>query len=455
MKILVRLSYLFIIWMFFHYAVTAQDNQQLVINKQWFREAKFGMFIHWGAYSKLGGVYRDSSIQNGAEWIQLHARIPNKDYEKEVCKFNPVDANPEKWMELAKQAGMKYIVFTTKHHDGFCMFTSRYTDYNVVDFTPYKKDVVKMVSDACKKYGLKLGLYYSIVDWHHREFPPVYSQLYNFHGNPNPKADMNKYADYQYNQLKELMTNYGRVDFAWFDAGDGFKNANRFKLIKGDSIVKMIRKYQPGCLINSRIGIDADYGNPEQIIPGAIQDQAFEVCMTMNNNWGYAINDNHWKSSKDLIRKLIEIAHKGGNFLLSVGPDAEGNIPEPSVVCLKDMGKWLSINGESVYGTKNSLWDSPTWGYSTTRFLDNGNAVLYLHVINWPEDNVIRVPDLDNKLIKAFALTAKGKSDIKFTQNSKGTTLDLSGMTADSVATVLGLEVIGQEFKFYKSTPTP
>jgi len=428
--------------------MTAQldTTTQLQQTKQFFREAKFGMFIHWGVYSLLGGEYQGIK-HDGAEWIQLHANIPADDYEKIAHTFNPTSFDPDKWMKLAKQAGMKYVVFTTKHHDGFCMFKSKYTDYNVVDYTPYKKDIVKMLADACKKNSIKLGLYYSIVDWHHPDFPAKYSQMNDFHGRPNPNADIDKYASYEYNQLKELMTNYGPVSFAWFDAGGGFKDADRFKLLKGDSVIKMIRKYQPECLINSRIGGKADYGTPEQTIPGSIQDQAFEVCMTINNNWGYAKNDNQWKSTEDLVRKLIEVAHKGGNFLLNVGPDSHGSIPDSSIVRLQGMGKWLDVNGESIYGTKNSLWESPSWGRSTTRFLKNGNTVLYFHVYNWPDDHSLFIPGLKNRALKAFVFTTSGKKQLRFSQLNKGISIDLTSVVQDKIATVVGLEVGGQKFE--------
>ena len=440
------LSIMFII-ILFQLKIFAQNDtiNKLEQTKKFFKEAKFGMFIHWGVYSIPAGEYNGKEWDS--EWVQLHAAIPADDYEKIAHSFNPVSFDPDKWMKLAKHAGVKYIVFTTKHHDGFCMFKSNYTDYNVVDYTPYKKDIVKMLADACKRADIKLGLYYSIVDWHYPDFPPAYSQLYNFHGRPNPNADINKYADYQYNQLKELMTNYGPVSFAWFDAGSGFKNVDRYKLLKGDSVVQMIRKYQPGCMINNRIGIDADYGTPEQTVPGSIQDQAFEVCMTMNDNWGYAKNDNHWKSTRELVRILIDVAHKGGNLLLNVGPDSNGNIPDSSVVHLQGMGKWLDVNGESIYGTKNSLWESPSWGRSTTKFLKNGNAVIYLQIYNWPKDNLLLIPGLKNKAIEAFVFTSGGKKQLQFSQQGQDISINLTSVAQDNIATVVGLEVLGQKFE--------
>jgi alpha-L-fucosidase len=435
---------------FLHFNISAQtvNNNQLEKTKEFFREAKFGMFIHWGVYSIPAGEYNGKEWDS--EWVQLHAGIMADDYEKIAQTFNPLSFDADRWMKIAKQAGIKYIVFTAKHHDGFCMFKSDYTNYNIVDFTPYKKDIVKMLSDACIINNIKLGLYYSIVDWHYPDFPPIYSQLYNFHGRPNPNADINKYAVYQYNQLKELMTNYGPVSFAWFDGGGGFKDVDRYKLLRGDSVIQMIRKYQPGCMINNRIGITADYGTLEQTVPGSIQDQAFETCMTMNDNWGYAKNDNHWKSTKELVRTLIEVAHKGGNLLLNVGPDSNGNIPDSSVVRLQGMGRWLDVNGESIYGTRNSLWELPNWGRSTTRFLENGNSVLYFHIYNWPQDNVLLIPDLKNKAIKAFVLTSTGKKYLTFNQHDRGISINLKTVNQDEIAIVVGLEVSGQKFELKK-----
>jgi alpha-L-fucosidase len=421
------------------------DDSQLEGAKKWFQDAKFGMFVHWGVYSLPAGQYQGKEYPS--EWIQLHANIPADDYEKIAHAFNPVSFNPDKWMKLARQAGMKYIVFTAKHHDGFCMFKSKYTGYNIVDYTTYKKDIVQMVSEACRKSGIKLGLYYSIVDWHHPDFPAIYSQMNDFHGRPNPNASISKYADYEYSQLAELMANYGPVSFAWFDGGGGFKNADRYKLLKGDSVVRMIRKLQPGCMINSRIGGAADYGNPEQVIPGNIQEQAFEVCMTMNENWGFAKNDNHWKSTRELIRTLIEVAHKGGDLLLNVGPDSNGNIPDSSIVRLQGIGAWLDVNGESIYGTKNSLWESPSWGCSTTRFLSNGNTALYFHIFNWPPDNMLIVPGLRNKAVNSFVLTQNGKKKLKFSLQDQGIAVDLGSVDKDDIATVVCLEVSGQKIE--------
>ena len=448
-KTVFRLSLILFLLLSFQLKTEAQSdsNNELEQTRRFFKEAKFGMFIHWGVYSGLGGEYK-GICYNGAEWIQLHAGIPADDYEKVAHMFNPVSFDPDKWTNLAREAGMKYIVFTTKHHDGFCMFKSKYTDYNIVDYTSYKDDIVKKLSESCIRNDIKLGLYYSIVDWHHPDFPPVYSQMNNFHGRPDPKADINKYADYEYNQLMELMTNYGPVSFAWFDGGGGFKNVDRYKLLKGDSIIQMIRRYQPGCMINSRIGGKADYGNPEQTIPGNIQDQAFEVCMTINDNWGFAKNDNHWKSTKELIRTLIDVAHKGGNLLLNVGPDGNGNIPDSSIVRLQEMGKWLAVNGESIYGTKNSLWESPSWGRSTTRFLNDGNTILYFHIFNWPDNNLLLVPGLKNKGIKAFVLTSEGKKQLNFSKRDQGIAIDLTSVVSDKIATVVSLEVAGQKFGF-------
>jgi alpha-L-fucosidase len=436
---------LFILACFCWLHVFAQEKTEGIQKSlEEFNQDKFGMFIHWGPYSMFGGDYKGKTVGGGAEWIQQKLRIPADEYEPVVREFNPVKFDAEKWVKLAKEAGMKYIVFTTKHHDGFCMFDSKYTDYDLLDYTAFKRDVVKELAEACRKYGIKLGLYYSIVDWHHPEFPARYSNHgKNFHGRPNPNADISKYADYEIAQVRELMTNYGDVSTIWFDGGGAFQNADRYALLKGDSIVSLIRSLQPSCLINSRIGGKADYGNPEQKIPGTIQDQAFEVCMTMNSSWGYKSSDQNWKSTDDLILKLIDIAHKGGNFLLNVGPDGAGVIPQPSTERLEAIGSWLKSNGEAIYGTKNSLWEEPSWGKSTTRRLPDGNTRIYLHVTTWPPNGTIAIPDLKNKPIIAFLLAEGENSPLKIKQSRQSIRIQVPANAPNKLITTIVLDVEG------------
>lgn len=418
-KLYLLFSFLFLILCFVCIGFTPVFGQTTGIRPvnrklEQFGQDKFGMFIHWGPYAQLGGTYKGQKQGGNAEWIMLSGHIPSSEYE-EVCKnWNPSKFNAEEWVNLAKEAGMKYLVFTTKHHDGFCMFKSKFTDYNLVDYTPFGRDVTKELSEACRKNNIKLGLYYSLADWHHPEFPVQYSMGPNFHGNPNPNADISKYADYQLAQIRELMSNYGPVSVAWFDGGGSYKNVDRYQLIKGDSMVSLIRSLQPNCLINDRIGGGkGDYGTPEQSIPGTIQQQAFETCMTMNDTWGFRSYDHNWKSTKDLLLKLVDIVHKGGNFLLNVGPNGTGKIPKESVIRLKEMGRWLSIYGEAVYGTNNSLFEAFTWGRSSTKLLPDGNSAIYLFIEEWPFDGKLEINGIQNFVSSVHLLSPEGEMQLK------------------------------------------
>lgn len=419
-------------------------NISVAKNLEQFHQAKFGMFVHWGPYAQLAGTYNGKKQGGNAEWIMLSARIPSAEYEEICKKWNPSEFDAEEWVNLAKAAGMKYLVFTTKHHDGFCMFKSEFTNYNLVDYTPFRRDVTKELAEACQKNGLKLGLYYSLVDWHHPEFPAKYSMGNNFHGNPNPNADISKYANYQLAQVRELMSNYGPVSVAWFDGGGSYKNADRYQLIKGDSMVSLIRTLQPNCLINDRIGEGkGDYGTPEQVIPGAIQDQAFETCMTMNDTWGFSSYDHNWKSTGDLLSKLVDIVHKGGNFLLNVGPDGTGRIPEESAIRLKEMGNWLNLYGEAVYGTNNSLFEAFDWGKSSTKLLPDGNSTIYLFVEKWPADRKLDISGIRNSIQSVQLLTPEGEINLKNRNKRNELRIKLPDTAPDELISVVKINLRG------------
>ncbi len=365
----------------------ADANPDHDAKMKWFREAKFGMFIHWGIYSVPAGEWDGKT--NYAEWFQLQTKMPNAQYEKFAAQFDPVKFNARQWVRVAKDAGMKYLVITSKHHDGFSMYNTAFSDYNVVKATPWHHDPMKDLAAACKEAGIKFCFYYSIADWHYPDVPAQYNQR-GFHGAPNPDADVLKYADYMRHQVHELLTGYGPIGIIWFDGGGAFRSVNRKTLLKADAMVDMIHQTQPACLINNRLGAGADYGTPEQKIPTGKQKEDFEVCMTLNNHWGYNKHDQHWKSATTIIRNLADIAHKGGNYLLNVGPTAEGLFPPPSVEILGAVGQWMKVNGDSIYGTTASPWpEIPNWGRITAK----GNR-LYLHVFERPEDGVIRLAGL-------------------------------------------------------------
>jgi len=366
---------------------------------QWFRQAKFGMFIHWGIYSVPAGEWKGS--KNHAEWIMLTGNIPSAEYEKFAKQFNPVKFDARAWVQLAKEAGMRYIVITAKHHDGFCMYDSKLTDYDIVDATPFGRDPMKELAEACRQAGLKFCFYYSVVDWHHPEFPAHYSQR-GFHGDPNPNADLNKYVAYMKGQVRELLTRYGPIGIMWFDGGGSFRGQSMAELIDAQGIIEMIRQLQPMCLVNNRLGLPADYGTPEQHIPGQASEHLFEVCMTLNRHWGYNKYDTDWKSPKVLIRNLADIASKGGNYLLNVGPTAEGLIPQGSVESLRGVGRWMAKYGESIYGTTASPFGKLPWGRCTVK-----PGKLYLHVFDWPAGGVLKLERLRNPVRRAYLLGDK------------------------------------------------
>jgi alpha-L-fucosidase len=341
------------------------------------------MFIHWGPYAVFAGEYQGKSVSGGAEWIMYTLKIPVKDYEKVARTFNPVDFDADQWVKTAKEAGMKYIVITSKHHDGFCMWHTKLTDYNIVDYTPFKRDVLKELADACKKEGMKLGFYYSIMDWHN----PL------AHGNSFPKYR----EEYMKPQLKELLTSYGDVAVLWFD-GEWIPEWTEEQ---GRDLYNFVRNLQPDIIINNRVGkgrkgmegmnkgeeYAGDFGTPEQGIPSGKSSFAWETCMTMNGTWGYSKHDNRWKSPKKLINNLVDIVSKGGNFLLNVGPDPLGNIPEPSVERLREMGEWLKVNGEAIYRTCAFKYYKEGEGIRYTMSKDSNT--LYPVLLEWPGEQVV------------------------------------------------------------------
>ncbi len=384
-------------------AIKHETKAQKDARMAWWRKARFGMFIHWGIYSVPAGEWKGKT--GYAEWIMNNAHIPVKQYEKFAAKFNPVKFNADRWVKLAKEAGMKYIVITTKHHDGFCMFGTKLTKYNVVDATPYKKDIMKAMAAACKKYGIKMCWYYSIMDWHNFNYLPRRS----WEKRTTKGADFSKYVKYMRGQLKELLTNYGKIGVLWFD-GEWERTWNADL---GDALYYYVRSLQPSIIVNNRVSkgragmsgtydpgkFVGDFGTPEQRIPATGLGYDWETCMTMNNHWGYNKHDNNWKSAPGLIHRLIDIASKGGNFLLNVGPTSEGTFPQPAIDRLKAIGKWMKVNGDSIYGTTASLFENLPWGRSTTK----GNTI-YLHVFDWPQKGELVVPGLITQASSVYFL---------------------------------------------------
>ena len=362
---------------------TGETQAQFAARTKWWREAKFGMFIHWGIYS----------IPADGEWHMYEHQMQVKDYEKYASQFNPVNFDAAKWVRVAKDAGMKYITITSKHHDGFCMFDSALSDYTIVKATPWGKDPMKMLAAECKKQGIKLCFYHSIMDWHHPDYLP--RRPWEKDTRPADGASLDRYIEHMKGQLNELLTNYGPLGGIWFDGG-WEHSADELHALE---VVKMIRKLQPWIMINDRIDIPEDYSTPEQNIPaGALPDgRLWETCMTLNGHWGYARDDHDWKSPQDLVQKLCDIASKGGNFLLNVGPTDLGEIPQPSIDNLEAVGKWMKVNGRSIYATTKSPFKKlPFDGRCTQR----GNT-LYFQVFTWPDDGKLPLPAMSAHVISA------------------------------------------------------
>ena len=416
----------------------------------WFREARFGMFIHWGLYAVPAGEWHGKKYGGGVEWLQSLAKIPTAEYTPLLDKFNPVKYDADAWVRLAKDAGMKYIVITTKHHDGFCLWDSAQTDWDVGS-TPYKKDLLKPLAEACAKHGVTLCFYHSIMDWHH----PEWGTKQPWRGNATTaKPDMDKFSAYLKAELDELLAY--KPGILWFDG----EWEDAWTHERGVDLYNYLRRKSPSLIINNRVDkgrngmagfntdskFKGDYCTPEQEIPASgLPGVDWESCMTMNNTWGYSAHDNAWKSTEMLLRNLIDIASKGGNYLLNVGPTSEGLIPGPSIERLQGIAAWMKVNGEAIHGTTASPFPkAPDWGRCTTRVLPDGNTRLYLHVFSWPADGHLPVPGLTNQAIKA-SLLAKPEEALQFAKAGDGGQLGITlpANAVDPIATVVVLDVKG------------
>jgi len=363
--------------------------------REWFQDAKFGMFIHWGVYSVLGD----------GEWVMHNRKMTIAEYEKLAPKFNPTEFNAAEWVALAKEAGMRYITFTSKHHDGFAMWHTKQSRWNIVDATPYGKDVIKMLADECHKQGIKLFLYHSHLDWHHPDYYPR-GRTGQYSGRPE-SGNWYRYLDYLDAQLEELLTNYGPIAGIWFDGWWDKPDAD-WRLQKTYSL---IHRLQPAALIGNnhhrRPFEGEDFQMFEKDLPGhntagfnaeaEIGNLPLETCDTINRSWGYNAKDNRYKSVSELIHYLVRAAGYNANFLLNVGPMPNGKIQPEFVERLRGMGQWLRENGDSIYGTRGGPIPPRPWGVTTRK-----NNKVFVHVLDWP-DELLAIPDIPNvKTAKAF-----------------------------------------------------
>jgi alpha-L-fucosidase len=409
-----------------------QPTAENMKSREWFQQAKFGLFIHWGVYSVLGD----------GEWVMNNQQIPAKTYEKIPAFFNPTEFDPKAWVEMAKDAGMKYITITSKHHDGFAMWDSKVSDYNIVKKTPYGKDVLKMLADECRKEGIKLFFYHSQLDWHHPEYFPRGNTGRDYTGRPE-SGDMNKYLDYMDAQLTELLTGYGDVAGIWFDGMWDKKDAD-WRLEK---TYKLIHQLQPAALVGSNHHMPPyegeDFQMFEKDLPGhnttgfspeqKIGTLPKETCETINNSWGFHLKDNQHKSKKDLIQYLVKAAGYDANFLLNVGPMPNGKIQPEHVEALKQVGEWLRTNGETIYGTRGGPLTARDWGVTTQK--DNK---VYVHILKWFDDSII-IPGWGKKIKTAKLFP--DKSNVKFIDNEFGITLSIPKNKLNEIDTIVELEL--------------
>ena len=400
--------------------------------REWFQDAKFGLFIHWGVYSVLGD----------GEWVMNQQQIPVKTYEKIPSFFNPVDFDPKAWVQMAKDAGMKYITITSKHHDGFAMWDSKVSDYNIVKRTPYGKDVLKMLADECHRQGIKLFFYHSQLDWHHLDYFPRGNTGGSYTGRPE-SGDFNKYLDYMDAQLSELLTNYGDIAGIWFDGMWDKKDAD-WRLEK---TYKLIHQLKPAALVGSnhhRAPYEGeDFQMFEKDLPGhnttgfsteqVVGALPKETCETINNSWGFHLKDDHHKDKKELVQYLVKAAGYGANFLLNVGPMPNGKIQQEHIASLKSVGEWLAANGETVYGTRGGPLSARDWGVTTQK--DNK---VYVHILNWFDES-LTIPSWGKKIKSAKLFS--DKSTLKFIENEYGITIKVPKTKMDPLDTIVELEI--------------
>jgi alpha-L-fucosidase len=410
---------------------TYQPTKENLQAREWFQKASFGMFIHWGVYSVLGD----------GEWVMQVQKIDKKKYEKLPAFFNPIDYNPAEWISIMKKAGMEYVVITSRHHDGFAMFDSKVTNWDIIDRSPYKKDVIKMLADECHKQGIKIFFYYSHLDWSHEDYYPR-GWTGQYSGRPD-RGNWYKYLDYVDAQLTELLTNYGEVSGIWFDGWWDKKDAD-WRLEK---TYNLIHKLQPQCLIGNNHHQAPKQGEDFQMfekdLPGknssgfsgesVIGKLPLETCETMNDSWGFNLQDNHYKSSKELIRYLVKAAGNNSNFLLNVGPMPNGKIQQEFADTLAAVGKWLEQNGESIKGTEEGPISQRDWGVTTRK----GNKI-FVHILNW-EDTTFFLPKLSQKIASVVMFNDRRKVD--FIENKFGTTLSLPEEPGNIVDVILEIEL--------------
>ncbi|MDQ1913957.1 alpha-L-fucosidase [Paenibacillus sp. GD4] len=375
----------------------------------WWREARVGLFIHWGLYSLPGGIWKGEEVKASyAEHLMLRAQIPIHEYERIADDFQAKQFDAKQWVRLAKMAGLRYLIFTAKHHEGFAMYDSSVSDYNIVKRTPFGRDPLKELADACREEDVKLCIYYShSMDWHHPDsqgntwdYPGnigAYDEVSAWIGDEDKRSRYERYLrTFAQPQVRELLENYGQIGLVWFDCG------HKLTEEQGAAFVEEVRKAQPDCLVNRRVYMEpyGDYGNTSDNQPHVrVPRQDWESIATLNDSWGYKAADNNWKTSEAVLRQMLDVLSLNGNFVINVGPTGDGAFDPKSVELLKTIGDWMHTNGEAVYGTTRSPIGKPPWGRCTRK-----GRTLYLHVFDWPKNGRLLVPGIRSTVKQAYAL---------------------------------------------------
>jgi len=423
----------------------AETAAQKDARMAWWRDARFGMFIHWGLYAVPAGTWHGERVTGLGEWIMRQAKIPVAEYEPLAKQFNPVQFDADAWVKTAKDAGMKYIIITSKHHDGFANFDSKVSQYDIVDATPYHKDAIKALASAAHKAGLRFGVYYSIMDWHH---PDAQSGAYpDYNSTSFHSPTFARYVEtYMKPQLRELVTQYPEIDVLWFD-GEWVAD---WSDEQGKALYAWLHTMRPSLIINNRVGhsrqgmmgmsankdAPGDFGTPEQQVPATgLPGVDWETCMTLNDTWGFQSFDDNWKDTKTLVQTLVDVASKGGNLLLNVGPTSQGVIPAQSVSRLREMGDWVRANGESIYGTSASPYGLPAWGRYTAR---PSQGKVYAHVFDWPKNGKLVLTGMTAKPNTVYLLADRKPLTVE--QGEGGWVVSLPKVRASAIDAVLEVQ---------------
>ncbi len=435
----------------------AQRNARM----NWWREARFGMFVHWGLYSGLAGTWDGKAVatRGGMEWIQNQVRADTETYAKAAIPlFQPKSGFATEWARLAKEAGCRYLVFTTKHHEGFALHDSKATEYDAGSVL--HRDLVKEIVEAARVEGLRVGFYHSVIDWHHDQYAYARSKQlpHPLRGKPYPNGERDhaRYQAFLRQQVEELVSHYGPIDVLWWDySAQDFQGQEAWRAF---DLLQLVREHQPQIIMNNRLfrspeagwgsmategylpHLDPKYGDfitPEQHIPATgMPGVDWETCMTMNTTWGYSAHDHAWKSDQELIHNLIDIASKGGNYLLNIGPTGDGSVPEPSVKSLQAIGVWMKKNGDAIYATTSNPLGPVKWGRITAK-----PGRLYLHVFDWPSEGKLIVPTKGRPAkVSARFLTENDRTTLETSVTDSAVVIQLPAKAPDPIATVIQLD---------------